>query len=193
MHVKKRPDTLNMQGPKNLESHQCDKCPKSFGSKNSLKNHINQVHIRDFNCNFCDETFPTNYQRNRHKESIHQESEKQKCNKCGKEFKSLFYLKNHLTKVHIERKFQCSICCKTFGFHSRLLIHFDSVHENSRKYRCNQCGKTFNSNGNLKNHNELVHQKKKKYACDFCEMSFVAYGTRKRHLQVAHQERTQKL
>ena len=80
------------------------------------------------------------------------------------------------------KKFECSICFKSFKGPNRLQIH-ERVHSGERPYRCNYCQKEFKEKSNLKQH-ESIHKGEKYHVCKFCQKTFGHISTLIKHERI---------
>ena len=108
-----------------------------------------------------------------------QESEKFKCQSCGKIFKHKKTLIKHCKKLHpendqlkkyeeglfAEKSFKCQNCDRKFKFKKTLHRHYKKIHIGS-KLACDLCGKTFYD---LKRHMELHTSP---HCCSTCSKTF---------------------
>ena len=63
------------------------------------------------------------------------------CNECRKCYDTVRKLKDHLRKVHSERRC-CYLCGKMYGNESNLKRHIDNFH-GSKQLVCQYCGNNF--------------------------------------------------
>ena len=91
----------------------------------------------------------------------------QDCDRCGKTFKNGYLLKNHVQRVHEEKKYKCDRCEKVFGDSGNLQNHIKYVHEGIKEHICDTCGKTFGRPHDLRHHIKCVHLKIKGRICIF--------------------------
>jgi len=103
----------------------CQTCGARLGSRNNLKNHIEEVHdkVRPFKCQVCDKEFFAKAKLKRH-ETTHEKVRPHICELCGKAFKLREALGKHMM-VHngtVERRFQCSYCGKKLTDRTHLQV-----------------------------------------------------------------------
>ena len=159
----------------------CWECTKSFGVKESLKNHRERYHNaldQPLVCDIdgCGKQFQTNLSLNTHQRSIHPKTfkfvcEHQNCNyKSGSKFT---YLK-HLCTHSDDRPFKCHIdgCDKSFKSKQGLDFHLyhTKLHstENEDHYQCPHegCLKLFKFERLMKFHLDRYHSVDK-YWCEW--------------------------
>ena len=61
--IRKLNDLLNKNQEQHIQKklwYECAKCDLKFETKSLLRNHINRKHIRQKECEFCDDKFVTN-------------------------------------------------------------------------------------------------------------------------------------
>lgn len=93
--------------------HQCDQCPKRFGTKPNLMAH-KRIHagVRDYTCDQCGKSFVQKGNLDNHL-LTHTAARPYVCSTCGKAFKTLVRLRKH-GSVHS-------------GISSKLLENFQSI------------------------------------------------------------------
>ncbi|MEE6527426.1 hypothetical protein FKM82_028805, partial [Ascaphus truei] len=108
----------------------------------------------NFRCPQCSKEFSSHLRMARHRRVVHALERKHKCTVCGKRFKKLVHVRNHM-RVHTgERPFQCTDCGKTFGSLANLTRHH-LTHTGEKPYRCDICGRGFTQSSNLQQHRTL--------------------------------------
>ena len=116
---------------KNRHEHKCKICDKVFSSYYFMKRH-ETVHTdeRPFKCDFCVKSFKLKETCSRHMERVHNQSKRRyACEKCGKSYGSLSYLKQHTITVHIDKEpFPCDYCPKEFRYKHERDRHVKNVH-----------------------------------------------------------------
>ncbi|KAK7071220.1 hypothetical protein SK128_001677 [Halocaridina rubra] len=120
-------------------------------------NVINNIHnAEQYKCIVCQKEFTNKKKFNDHKR-IHI-IKRHVCNKCGKKFRALSYLKEHLYSHSEVRPYKCIQCLKHFKSIHALKLHA-IVHSKARLPRCSVCNLSFKYKYSLTLH-ELYHCKK---------------------------------
>ncbi|KAK1884879.1 Zinc finger protein 708 [Dissostichus eleginoides] len=199
--------------PPPVSSLLCDFCGKEFPCRSQLAVHF-QVHTgeRPHLCDICGRKFGRQYQLNRHKILVHNNTTFDSnntppdapfpCSVCGKRLKSEALLAAH-SRIHsAERTHRCVLCPRSFHRAASLKQHHDRVHlrnnsngaqnhnrrksvASSKEFPCSICGKVFKFRSLLSSH-ALIHSDQRPYGCDFCSRSFRRLGHLKRHREVVH-------
>jgi len=125
-------DTIQSETPETMERYSCKLCQQTeanegFSSKDMLREHLTVIHGNEFSI-FCYD--------------------------CGKGFKSISGLNNHIKLNHNDgttTQFKCEKCGKCFARKSSLTTHM-ITHSNVRPFVCNVCGKSYKHKQNLKSH-----------------------------------------
>ena len=170
---------------------ECDQCNKKL-QKQCLANHIKIAHseIKNFECDFCDKTFPARYYLERHHKSMHQDEDSVKvfeCSKCNLKFKQKPNLKTH-EKIHDKPKelAECSTCLKKFSSLKRLALH-ELTHD--EKFKCEYCEERFSRDLILKKHIQNVHLKthvKESVQCEICSKIYSDKYSYSQHYNQMH-------
>ncbi|EZA50542.1 hypothetical protein X777_10735 [Ooceraea biroi] len=126
----------------------CELCRVHLLSEKALEEHRKKVHSQDYICNVCQKTFKSRKALHNHM-NVHAEA-KYKCNICLNTYKSKHILSEHILKHEGIRKYNCSVCDKTFAQMSHLAAH-KKVH-GSPGYKCEGCKREFNRRDNMKIH-----------------------------------------
>lgn len=103
------------------------------------------------------------------------------CGVCGKTV-GKGYLKEHL-RLHLQNKWQCDYCHKTFSLRNYLVKHMKRFHGDKR-FQCNLCQRSFASTVDLEKHMP-IHKVSNPFICEICQKGFAHYSSLKRHL-IAH-------
>ncbi|XP_063702902.1 zinc finger protein OZF-like [Culicoides brevitarsis] len=133
---------------KNLTSHmakhyeekpfRCDKCDKSYKSRQHLQNHVIVHENKSFPCDICGRTF-------------------------NRPDKVISHKRIHETNRPV---FECPECQKQFNYKTALTCHM-RIHTGERPYKCTVCGIAFALSGNLSKHMHS-HTQTKPYMCKIC-------------------------
>ena len=100
--------SLNLHIRKFHGGHKCNFCEKSLSTAKKLKFHVKKSHKKDFeeeesrlkyNCDACDEAYPSKKDLIFHYDTQHEDLKRFKCDSCGISFGKSTELKSH-TKVH---------------------------------------------------------------------------------------------
>ncbi|XP_050297346.1 zinc finger protein OZF-like [Anthonomus grandis grandis] len=132
---------------KKFKKPTCRKCKTQFGKKADLK-----IHMKNNNCELVEWN----------------------CSECGKSFKYLYKLKNHMRSHTNETPFKCTECEKEFRFEQNLKRHI-ALHTGVKKFKCDECGKEFSRAHNLNEHKN-IHSGNNPYICDYCGKGFKRYA-----------------
>lgn len=109
------------------------------------------------------------------------------CETCGKVFKGLKTLKNHIITHCGLKQFSCQICSKNFARKENLNIHMRS-HLGIRPYICDICGKSSIKRQDLIRHLK-IHSQDRDYVCTRCNCTFKRSSDVIRHMRTHTGER----
>jgi len=152
------------------KSWPCEICGKEMSSKNILQNHI-KIHAQDrksYVCDYpdCGRSFLASNGLSAHKRTEHSDVKEHVCQVCGKEYKLVRQLKQHLLIHQTDTPFNCEHCGKGFKVMSRLREHIN-IHTGKMPYECGYCGRRIRSQPNLfhhlkhhRNQNHLLNREK---------------------------------
>lgn len=113
-----------------------------------------------------------------------------KCLECGKQFKKLSKLQEHLLIHTGEKPFACSCCSKTFRRKFHLSRHEKIIHSEVKEcpFKCSECGMSFSLkhqlNRHLKSHSSLPI---KLLECATCNKPFSKVELLRVHCAIEHQ------
>ena len=165
----------------------CQYCHLTFSTMNHMKFHIYLVHEsknhRGYKCDLCDIILHRVSSIKSHIFHVNHE----KCPHCEKQFtrngRNAASLREHLTTVHIDQKFKCEKCEKTFHLKSHLENHLTNmVH-----YECNHCQKGFTNTKEFEYHLKVVHNELKNICnCKICGKFFSRFDYIEKHLKEVH-------
>jgi len=174
----------------------CNLCEKAFFEKEHLKRHINQVHQRQFPCDFqgCTLTFARESLLLSHKAKIHLNKLPYSCTipGCEAAFDYESRLKDHLNRHRKEkRKFVCGVvgCAKDFLKKRELDEHIEKDHPDiAPREKCTICGEILKP-PNLKRHMETHLPQKEVFVCNLngCGKTFSSPWNVKFHQARVHE------
>ncbi|KAK3577189.1 hypothetical protein CHS0354_037529 [Potamilus streckersoni] len=97
-------------------------------------------------------------------------------------------LQEELEAVRLEsQKMKCDICGRVLSNSKLLQIHKKSNHETERKMElCHLCPSSFNRRHELRNHIRVVHEKIKTLECSLCKTKFATKAKMLTHEQNVH-------
>ncbi|KAH9376450.1 hypothetical protein HPB48_010617 [Haemaphysalis longicornis] len=110
-----------------------------------------------------------------------------KCEECQKTFKRRGHLVNHRVTHTKEKKFPCSICDQSFTKRYNLVRHERVMHlgVGADKNACETCGRCFNRADNLARH-QMVHTRGRPFRCDKCPKGYRHRSNLKKHVEKMH-------
>ncbi|CAL8354837.1 unnamed protein product [Merluccius merluccius] len=149
----------------------CGRCVSVFNSANltQLRIHLREHKQRSFQCDQCPKSFITLQSLQVHGRR-HSGPQAHLCSQCGKRFWTRGGLENHLRLHNGEKPFCCQDCGKTFTALAGLVVHV-RLHTGERPYVCTVCGKGWPSKGDLQKHMR-VHTGERPYVCQDCGKAF---------------------
>ncbi|KAI5863606.1 hypothetical protein GGS23DRAFT_620380 [Durotheca rogersii] len=105
-----------------IPEHECDRCPKYFGSRAAVVQHMNDKNHWKYQCGNCVETWPTQEALVDHEIGTHLF-----CSNCQRYFTSSNNIKMHLNS-HIHRGFNvhCPFCTKSYATAGGLSHHLEN-------------------------------------------------------------------
>ena len=141
---------------------------------------------RTYQCQHCDRAFRTRKILNHHVGLVHKI--KYKCAYCPNLYASSQGRDDHVKAVHVEGKYKCDQCNKTFAFASKLVEH--QLSHQGLDLPCEECNKKFRDEHNLKKHVDEVHKPDltQLYICHIKGCDYVCHVKRylRDHLRKKH-------
>jgi len=180
-----------------LERTLCSRCGAAVLNLSYHLETCNKDNLKNVICKTCNKQFASKMSLSIHEKSIHGPTALEVCTVCGKAvkdikshmklnhtdknqrtiscdvegcdgmFRTKQEIRNHINRVHLDLKTQCTICLQWL---KNLPEHISQVHQQEKKHVCSQCGKPFFKSSDLKAHIERIHQGKK-YICPECGKS----------------------
>ena len=141
--------------------YSCDQCSYTTTYKRNIVLHIRNIHEAGefIACHICGVKIKGGASNlSRHIFRLHTESqtEKVKCEECGKEVKAS-QLSNHKKKVHGERRFACHMCSYRAQTGYNLKLHISKSHLGVKELPKTQCQYCDVITTNLPHHMKLFH------------------------------------
>jgi len=168
--------------------HLCHICDYATNRKECLTNHFAVHGIGDrFKCDQCDKDFPLKCNLLIHMKSHN--SCPQKCNQCGKMYKTAVSLKRHIAEIHSEKRLECDECYQLFST-SRTLNHHKKFVHVLKSFKCDQCKYRSKTASDLKKHINTVHNVCHVFfKCDLCDFQGKAGSIVKMHKELVHEKK----
>ena len=170
---------------KKMAMESCNICEKELSDKSKLKRHKDMVHNNKekVKCDICGVFLQSN-SLVVHKKRIHSKM-RWNCDFCARHFSSNDYLKWHVMRNHEKVPWKCGICSKPFQSEKDKILHEESSHP---EIKCDHCDKTFRkSSKNFRAHVKTEHMGIK-HNCDLCEKSFNDDFKLRQHKSNVHSE-----
>ena len=143
-------------------------CTSRSNSRKELYMHYKTTHKRVHRCNKCNKQYKTPYALKQHNYKHRQPQQLLACNKCNKTFIFTSHLQIHKNSHSKYGKHECTECYSVFKYKHDMYRH---LREHTAKIlECNKCdymGTTLN----LKEHKRQHYNKFKKF-CPLCNRSF---------------------
>ena len=171
--------------------YQCELCPKTYEKRDSLTNHINWAHTKNYNtsvvCDLCGKTYSCYISLRKHHKTIHEGKKDHVCEFCNRAFSESKDLKNHIKCVHEKIKDQvCDLCGQSFVNRWALKNHIKNIHEGIKDHVCKLCGKAFSTGSKLNEHTRSIHEGLKPHKCLHCDRCFPNRSKLKVHMKSVH-------
>ncbi|KAG7231012.1 hypothetical protein INR49_025041 [Caranx melampygus] len=118
---------------------------------------------KTFQCELCSYTCPRRSNLDRHMKS-HTDERPHKCHLCGRAFRTVTLLRNHLNT------------------HTGINTNPDSQIR-TRPHKCTDCDMAFVTSGELVRHRRYKHTHEKPFKCSMCDYASVEVSKLKRHIR----------
>lgn len=202
--------SVKMQKPgrrkrNNVRVVQCRYCQKMFCDYTGVDEHVKKFHadepdfsdyvtelkkLKVVKCTKCDATLQNRYLLQDHENRVHFQVDSQICSQCGKSYKNLKSLRNHVHSVHyVKGKSNlCHLCPAKFKWAATLKQHIQEIHEGIRQFSCPTCKKEFYRKSQLNRHKRIHGSDiSKMIVCKQCNKSFWFENNYIRHMRILHQ------
>ena len=181
------------------KNYHCDSCDRVYMYSESLRKHINQVHldIKPYACDICGLRFPAPWRLQAHKKT-HTQTQTVACDICSKEIRKCglkLHMDSHMgnkdtSKSPSEsRRRSCAICDKVFSKPYVLKRHMYLHTGEPKPHKCSLCDAAFNTETDLKHH-ILLHSDLKEFICEFCGKGFPSVFHLRKHRYIHTKEKT---
>ena len=136
-----------------------------------------------YKCSDCSMQFSSKSILLEHQNKRHANGKRFKCERCGKTFAKMPYLRKHESRHRLketvdivvksaEGKFKCAQCTAKFDTAQDLSLHMRlHAEKQAGDYRCDMCYKSFSQRSLLKQHQES-HVGEVVYECTECDKAF---------------------
>ncbi|ROT79670.1 zinc finger protein [Penaeus vannamei] len=146
-------------------------CGISFSVRASYMDHIKRIHRAasemKYPCELCFKSFGDRQTLRIHLISVHKPKTISCTQKgCNKVFSTVGLMRNHY-RYHLNRKFTCDECGRSFSTESYMYKH-RLTHSGIRPHVCVDCGKTYLSASHLSKHRRMAHSTARPFQCSFC-------------------------
>ncbi|XP_037781840.1 LOW QUALITY PROTEIN: uncharacterized protein LOC119578175 [Penaeus monodon] len=147
-------------------------CGMSFSVRASYMDHIKRIHTTRaclrYHFKLLFSPYCTDRQTLRiHLISVHKPKTISCTQKgCTKVFSTVGLMRNHY-RYHLNRKFTCDECGRSFSTESYMYKH-RLTHSGIRPHVCVDCGKTYLSASHLSKHRRMAHSTARPFQCSFC-------------------------
>ena len=182
---------LHMESKHQGLTYNCSQCNKICTQKGALKQHVYAVHEnKSKKCPLCDQRFSTADERLQHIDEVHDGKGSQMCSECGLRFVNKCPICAKAQQKSLEKlNTKCKICGKTFKSVFFLKKHVSGVHEGEKPPLCPSCGKSFETKESLKRHEERIHENKKPHKCSLCDGYYGDKSELRAHILGVHGEK----
>ncbi|VVC26401.1 Zinc finger C2H2-type,Pentapeptide repeat,Zinc finger, RING/FYVE/PHD-type [Cinara cedri] len=149
-HLKRK----NIKNPKSNHQNQfkCGNCKREYNIKSQWKRHLSlskecrnydyNKSMERFECNICQKSYSTFYNRKVHLINVHKQINPQTHKNHNDNDNDNADIENKTIKGKPKKLFQCKLCGKSYYNSANLRRHHECIHLNSNIY-CNICKKVY--------------------------------------------------
>lgn len=112
---------------------------------------------------------------------VHVSERRYKCGECGKLYKTIGHVREHMRAHSDERPYHCHRCNKGYKTKNALQVH-QRTHGDEKPYVCEFCFRGFREKGSLVRHIRH-HTGERPFKCPKCGRGFAEHGTLNRHMR----------
>lgn len=182
----------------------CKYCGKLFADYTGVDFHVKRYHRKEKDyqdyitsliplkittCEVCGEKVTDRLALQVHENKKHRKSVAAKCFRCGKMYKNVNSLRNHVRCVHFVKGQPnlCHLCPAKFKWRVTLRQHIEEIHEGKMTSVCKICGKRFSRDSLMRRH-QRIHgiDQSKRLVCNKCGKGFWYECNLQRHIQCVH-------
>lgn len=135
---------------------------------------------KTFQCELCSYTCPRRSNLDRHMKS-HTDERPHKCHLCGRAFRTVTLLRNHLNTHTGKHESVVSLKCTTLYCADSSIFFFTQVckdclhfiYAGTRPHKCTDCDMAFVTSGELVRHRRYKHTHEKPFKCSMCDYASV--------------------
>lgn len=141
----------------------CFVCNRNFKSNAGLIRHSEVHKALALVCAYCEKGFKRKDMLDMHLHTEHGvdlppvDESGLSCETCGKSFKKMFKLKEHMLTHSDERSFLCNQCGQGFKTKTSLRLH-ELRHAPEKPFQCEECPKSYYQAKELKQHVSSAHR-----------------------------------
>ena len=188
---KEEPQFLEIMGRFETLQYICQDCGRIILNNRSLETHMTKQHgshVNTIPCHICGKLFKTELGLQKHLK-LHEVNKQQiLCGDCGMTFGTKSDMREHVERVHSDKKYICNDCGKELTGKTGWMRHIRTIHVRPREKNeiCSQCQKTFYSLTNLRKHISDVHDKIKAFYCEVCPFKCARMDNLNLHRRKSH-------